>query len=72
MMHHPPKFNKNSPYWISLDEKSTSKLTSELVNKDILAIICGTYTLTKLILAWNTCNYFKWIIFTIDLSIKTK
>ena len=41
MMHHPPKFNKNSPYWISLDEKSTSKLTSELVNKDILAIICG-------------------------------
>ena len=31
MMHHPPKFNKNSPYWISLDEESTSKLTSELV-----------------------------------------
>ena len=34
MMHHPPKFNKKGPNWISLDEKSTSKLKSELANQE--------------------------------------
>ena len=41
MMHHPPMFNKKGPNWISLDEKSTNKLQSELEKKEILAIMCG-------------------------------
>ena len=41
MMHHPPKFSMSSPNWISLDEKSTTKLKSKLANQNILAIVCG-------------------------------
>ena len=33
-MHHPPMFNKKGPNWISLDEKSTNKLQSELEKKN--------------------------------------
>ena len=39
-MHHPPMFNKKGPNWISLDEKSTNKLQSELEKKEINKTSC--------------------------------
>ena len=71
MMHHPPKFSMSSPNWISLDEKSTTKLKSKLANQNILAIVCGHIHI-------NQTNFWHGIPIiisnglysTIDLSIK--